>query len=83
MDVDSKYTYRVVLIMGGNRCLLEKQTQSSLEKEEKRIQVTITRRNSKEQISSVRCAKPLRHHVEIKTITLLPQTANVRPVKAA
>lgn len=41
MDVDSKYTYRVVLIMRRNRCLLEKQTQSSLEKEKKRIQLTI------------------------------------------
>ena len=51
MDVDSKYTYSVVLIMGRNRCLLEKQTQSSLEKGKKRIQVTITRINSKEQLS--------------------------------
>lgn len=47
----SKYTYRVVLIMGRNRCLLEKQTQSGLEKEKRRMQINITRINSKEQIS--------------------------------
>ena len=32
-EVDSKYTHRVVLIMRRNRCFLEKQTQSGLEKE--------------------------------------------------